>query len=306
MIYTVVTLSICALSLKLITLYQLRALLRSAPYYVWVPVLSFVGMNITELVGFKLASNPLSPNTYTFGYPLLIVYYVLLTTALQSLLFLPLHTSSAHAKWWAPPLIILYCATLFAIVVPGVGIAGMEHIGYTGTRIPGNYYFIIQIGIVVPALLIPAVSIFNIKRGEPQQRQAAYVHLACFTPIVIAVIFVFLLMLAGLKINGAAILSLAVCIPVWVLLYSRCSTNRYILLTRIPLTPERKLLEHLRRTIATPTSGMDEKLETIEKNMLLAAVAKADGNRSEAARILGIGRSKLLRRLEKYCVKIDD
>ena len=306
MIYTAVTISIFALALKFVTLYRLRGLVESAPTHLYIPIIAFVGMNVTELIGFKLATAPTSTATIALGYPLLITYYVLLITAINALLALALDTSSLQRRWWVPPLTFSYCVTLFAVLVPGVGLDGWEYIGYTGTRIPGDYYYLIQLGIVIPALSIPIASAINIKQANVTQRQFGYVHLLCFAPIVVAVVLVAALMQAGLKINASAILSLAVCIPLWLLLYANSSAKRFALLCFVPFSPENKRARGLLKLIFSPTGGMKEQLKEIEKSMLIEALIKAGGNKTEAAKILGVSRTQVSTKYSKYGIDIKE
>jgi DNA-binding protein Fis len=44
----------------------------------------------------------------------------------------------------------------------------------------------------------------------------------------------------------------------------------------------------------------DTRLEHIEKRVLMGALDRADGNQSEAARLLGIGRDRMRYRVAKY------
>jgi two-component system response regulator HydG len=66
------------------------------------------------------------------------------------------------------------------------------------------------------------------------------------------------------------------------------------------ILPE-NLPPNLRGPAAEPVVGHDEgSLLELEKRAILAALERTDGNRSEAARLLGISRRKLLYRLKEY------
>jgi two-component system, NtrC family, response regulator HydG len=52
-------------------------------------------------------------------------------------------------------------------------------------------------------------------------------------------------------------------------------------------------------------SRMDERLPGDEKRQLLEALEKADGNKSEAARLLGISRVTLWKRLKDFEIKVE-
>lgn len=53
-----------------------------------------------------------------------------------------------------------------------------------------------------------------------------------------------------------------------------------------------------------PSSSLDEVLETVEARLIRIALLKAKGNKSEAAELLGIQRSRLLRRIETLKIEM--
>lgn len=62
------------------------------------------------------------------------------------------------------------------------------------------------------------------------------------------------------------------------------------------ITPQ-DLPSELRRT---PASGAQKTLEEVEKNYIMTVLAKTGGNQSEAAKILGINRKTLYKKIHKY------
>ncbi len=55
--------------------------------------------------------------------------------------------------------------------------------------------------------------------------------------------------------------------------------------------------------IKGPTKPLKELLETVEKKAIMRAVEEAGGNRVQAAKLLGIGRSSLYEKMEKYQIQ---
>ena len=319
MIYsTAIIISIFALALKAAALIRLRGLLWGAPLCLLVPLISFVGMNIIELAGFHLAGSQNSSNAHSLGYPLLIAYYVLVITGLHSLLVLALINTNWPRLWWTFPLAIFFITTQIVTIVPGLGIDGIKHIGYSGTRIPGKYYFIIQIGLILPALAVLIVSVVNIVCGDADRRQVGYLHLFSFLPIIAALLFIILLMALDVRINASAIISLSVCLPVWFLLYSHSSTHRSEFITKwVRWSPESKhtrkqaLLDQITKQelIGRITNSFSSKngvgsleglLDSVESSLILEALDACEGNRSKAADMLKMERNKMLRRMRKH------
>jgi DNA-binding NtrC family response regulator len=72
--------------------------------------------------------------------------------------------------------------------------------------------------------------------------------------------------------------------------------------------PERVLLGERRADETQPAIPFDfvpgiDTLESLEQRMIRQALRRAGGVRSEAARLLGISRFQLLRRMEKYGIR---
>ena len=74
--------------------------------------------------------------------------------------------------------------------------------------------------------------------------------------------------------------------------------------------PERILRRDLEPGVTTPAGSMavhfvpgKDTLESLERTMILRAMEQARGVKAEAARLLGISRFQLLRRLEKFGIE---
>ena len=53
--------------------------------------------------------------------------------------------------------------------------------------------------------------------------------------------------------------------------------------------------------VAMPAAGLD--METLERTLLLEALRRSEGNRSEAGRLLGLSRHQIRNRLKKFGVE---
>ena len=309
MIYnTAVAISILALSLKIVTLIQLRGLLRQASVYALVPIMAFVGINIIELIGFFLTTSPDQQFAASVGLVFLLLYYALLLTALFSLLVLALLNTGWPGKWWWSPVTIAFTIAQLVTLIPGLGIDGIQNIGYSGSRIPGKFYFIVQAGLIIPALLTPILSIVNIQKGCAEQRYLGYLHLFCFAPIVATVATVVLIMQLGYRVNASAALSLAVCLPVWLLLFTHSNENIAKYLKYLPWSKEFRRaryysdLQELAKHNLSSTYGLNlkELLKEIERSSICEALAQSNGNKTEAAKLLSVSRSTVSKKAAEY------
>src|SRR5690606_30549886 len=76
---------------------------------------------------------------------------------------------------------------------------------------------------------------------------------------------------------------------------------QHITLNRRSPGGERPSVQENADAIVIPKEGMT--LEEIEREAILITLRNADGNQSKAARILGISRATLLRKLQKYALE---
>lgn len=70
------------------------------------------------------------------------------------------------------------------------------------------------------------------------------------------------------------------------------------------LSPEIKSGLKVASEFATAEGNLKEALNAVEREMILSALKKTKGNRSEAARVLGISRSNLLTKIQEYQIEV--
>lgn len=290
-----VLISVLALSLKLLALWNIKGLIKKASPFALAIAIAFLVMNVCELCGFYFASREGG------GLPILITYYAAAVLAAFSMFALALQTTRLRTKHWLIPLAILFCIIEATLIVPGAAIAGIESIGYSATRIPGPLYIVVQVGMLLPlgsmfGLLL--FTLFNSKRRESVTK--AKVYLFSFSPLAVVMILVIILMALGLKVNASGFISLTVCLTMWVLLFASNEKNQYLFLSFIPNTREHRSVYSIATNLASPDNGLKQALLELESRIIEETLAKTDGNITHASEILGIGRSTLSQKVTKF------
>lgn len=291
----IVSISLLALALKILTLWQARALLHHLSPYIIAISISFFGMNFCEL---SLLNVVLKGSD---GFIALVLYYLFSLTAVHAMFALTLTNTAIPRLRWQIPLALLFFLVLIAVVVPKAGILGVTNIGYSITRIPGPYYLVIQIGYCIPLIgtsMVLVNSLLNAK--DHKKRVHAKTYLTAFLPFITVCLLVLLLMQLGFRINGSGLLSVTLCLSLWILLFTRSEKNQNLVLSFIPATRESKRIQALANKIADPKRGLKQTLKEMEAKIIEETLAKTDGNITHASKILGIGRSTLSEKISKF------
>lgn len=286
--------SIAALSLKLTIFWFGRNSLSTASLWLWLFLLGLFGMNLVELIGFYYVEQPEKGIIWLSG------YYIFAELAFLSLVALSLENANRLSGMIKLLVALFFIVGVIPLIVPGLALDGAKSIGYSVTRIPGPYYFIVQIAILLPLMGSVCVSGYYALRGKSHSvRRKSQILLISCIPIFSSVILVMAAMQMGYAINASVVLSLMITITLLILIATEHKENQYKFMSLIPKTKEHIFVKQLSNLIVDPTIGLDQGRELIEQEMIKEALILSSGNKIKAASILGISRQTLQRKMDK-------
>lgn len=294
--------SITALILKLCIFWFGRNQMKSTSHWLVAFFICLFGINSMELLSFYFSSNP---ETGFFG---LIFYYIFVLAALFSLLTLSLQNIHKLNRWTKTVLACLFIISITPLVIPNTGLAGAKSIGYSVTRIPGPYYFVVQLGILLPLIGSIGVLLYGAWfSADDAKRKSRLLLLSCL-PIFLGAITVLLLMQLGYAINAAVIMSMMITITMLIILLNERKHPVFQIIDRrhiyqftrlIPRSTDHHFVKQMVKLVTNPGIGLTKGKELIEQEMIREALATSNGNKTKAANLLGISRQTLVRLLEK-------
>lgn len=255
-----------------------------------------------ELVSFTYIDKPKD------GYITLSTYYLFSIISIFSLLLLTLDTVKKLSQPLLACVLLLFGITILPLLIPGAALAGVESIGYSITRIAGPYYFVVQLGIILPLASTLGVLGYYAYLGSDKIKSKARALLLSCSPIFITIFGVMVLMQLGYKINGSVVLSSMITVTMALLLFHERKGHHfrfinpaaiYKISALIPLSSDQRFIRRIVSLVTHPSIGLEKGREIIEQEMVREAMAMAKGNKGQAATMLKISRQTLVRRLEK-------
>ncbi len=287
--------SLFALSLKIVLIgISQKQLLKINPVLLAL-FLSLLGLNICELLSF-LGDN-------IKGIALIIIKFYTLFALSTSFLMLSYSLDLYKKLSLTVSLFLgaLFCTCSIILFVPKLTILDVQSIGYSLTRIPGPFYFILQIALALSLLGTIGVNITSIIRPISEQaKRRSLIFLISISPVIFTGLTVILLMAMGAKINGIIFVSLAVIVTLWVLIYLTLMTERkenlYHFMALLPASREQRFILQMSEFLDRPDMGVKEAMATLEQELYYQVLLKTGNNKSKAANIIGVSRQTLLRR----------
>lgn len=295
-IYFYILPSISAIAIKLIMVWYGRDMIRKANFWLWAFLAGLFAQNSVELLTFMF---PYTGEGSTSMH-LLQWYYLSSLVSSTAFLALSLHLASLLNRKMAYTVVGLFCLGALVVMLPHVALQGVQSIGYSITRIPGDYYWVLQIilvGAVVGGTLVLVWTTYSGKAWVARRRSLAL--LVGASPIIVASLLVMALMQAGFSINATIIVSLSVNVLLGVLIYTEYEHGLFKFLSFVPSTRENKLARSATRAAwEVHTGSLNNAVNAFEQAIIVDALEKSNGNKTMAADLLGISRTTLRRKME--------
>ncbi|OMH30314.1 helix-turn-helix domain-containing protein [Motiliproteus sp. MSK22-1] len=261
-------------------------------------------LNLCELFGFILFFDDMLN-----ALNILLLYYVSLFFVITS--FINLSAFLSGCKFLYKPILYYLVMGVFSALLfsSDLFVSGVESIGYSVTRIPGEYYWIIQLYIVCGLLL----AMFMLIAGVFRQKNYFFsrrclILIIGFLPTILSSFVIMILMNLGYKINATMLI--AITVSFFLIFYNRMivagdKVAQFKLLRKVPFTEERRqfkashalVIETLTQAHYQQPMQLKEKLQQLEEQIIELAVHTSDGNQTRAAEQLGISKSNLNRKL---------
>lgn len=294
--------SISAIALKLTIFWFSRDTIKIANPALAVAILALLCMNSFELLGFfyvERASHPLAH----YGVLCYYLFVELFLLSLAALVWTVTRPPSAALFKWLSAVFVIFTLVIFW---PGFAILGVRSIGYSLTRIAGPYYFLVPILLLgSAAFVIGAMTWFSLKPKKYETRRSAQTLLLSFSPMLLAIFVVVLLMMSGAKINATIAFSISSIFTTLLLLKTATRHGQIAIMRLIPNTREHRLMNGIVNFVVQPELGLENAKAYIEKLMLVESLEVCGGNRAEAAKMLGINRATLYRKMKTHGMDSD-
>ena len=262
--------------------------------WIWIFFCSLFAMNFIELVGFlylDLANDKIA--IYSVG-----AYYAFAIMSSISFLAITLEFNSM-SKTKNMALISIMLVGLLVLVIPGMGLSGVQSIGYSYTRIPGAMYWVLQLIIPGGWLLGFIVLIYVERQGISWiARRRALAMLIASSPTGLGFLAIIILMQIGFKVNATLVISMATNFLLAVLIYTEYEFRLFHFLSSVPNTEENKLMSSVIKSFTRAQSYNLSRISSqFEKLLIENSLRYYKDNKTKAAKTLGISRNTLKRKL---------
>jgi hypothetical protein len=187
-------------------------------------------------------------------------------------------------------------------------IAGVEPMNaFTLTRIAGDGYWVIQSYLVLGLAMAVALLIRGMIKADTNiARQKCMVVMVSAAAPVLTAVGVVALMAAGININAAIFMSLAMSLMLGLIVFAEEKSRLFRLLTFLPYTRERQLHKQLLAKITDCVAVSDEPdrapvnlkqvMKDLEGSVVEHVLDYYQGNQKKAAHALGVSEATLSRR----------
>lgn len=257
--------------------------------------------NIAELMIFMNMDHP----QYLFG--ILQAYYAAAIIAAASLFYLSIHVTHRNLYFAA----ISFAIALLIVIltfIPGVTLSGFQSIGYSITRVPGEYFSLLQVYLVGIALLSLGLLIYGaIKSSDRMVNKRSLVLLISVAPLIFFTVTITIALSFGFKFNATVVNSMATSLMLVILIYCEKHYRLFRFLSYVPYTHEYELRTRAGKLVdkmiqelfdsRSPVNLKDIRNE-FETSLIQLAIESTGGNKTHAAKLLGIGKATLHRKIE--------
>ena len=287
--------SLSAVAIKLTIFWYGRRSLSLETMWIWIFFSCLFMVNSIELISFLFA-NVKDPTINLF---FLTLYYLFAVTASLAYLMVCLKIAGLQNRIITRIIYALISLGIVILVFPKASLLGVEKIGYSTTRIPGKLYWVIQLLLLIPWLLGPALLIYTaIKKDTWLARRRALSLLVGSLPTAISVTLVIVMMQAGFKINATVIVSFSLNILLFVMVFTERQYGLFRFLSNIPSTKENKLFGQIVKVVAdTEKRNLAFLVSQFEHLLIHESLVENDGNKNQTAKALGVSRATLNRKL---------
>jgi hypothetical protein len=269
--------------------------------------ISLLGISCIELFTY---TKSLSPNLFVVK-----LYYVFCSLGLNGILIQSFVLSSIKPTLEKQAVIGITSFGIivsFLLVTTNLFISGFEYISYSYTRVPGNFYWFIQLYFVFSIIF----TIFFLIRGMKNKNNFLYSKKAkvlfySLSPLLITGILLIPVMQAGVKINASIIFPAFICYFLLLFIHIEKEEAIFSILIKIPFSKERYSLKLINNEIQNFliktdmsksfddnrfSSSLKSLINDIENILVEHAVDLSHGSQVKAASLLGISSSSLCRK----------
>ena len=196
---------------------------------------------------------------------------------------------------------ILSCLIVFTDLI----VAGAISIGYTLTKLSGEYYYLFQLYAVSMLMLSLGVCIYGYKKSEVHYNriQSMYVLIAVFflaLPILVALF----LMSLEIELSAAVILPIGMTLFLIIITYALNAEGLYDLRVWVPGTKMFQLHRSLHKEFVLNLDGSQmsakELVQAHERRYIIQALIQANGSQKKAAELLQVSVSTISQKRKKY------
>ncbi len=235
-------------------------------------------------------------------------YYVAAVFTAATFFALALQLTFKYQKYTTSALLAVSMVISGFIVAGNELIAGTNLLSYSITADKGSYYWVIQSFVIGSTLLGLVALIWNsIKSRKSLSRQRSTVVLLSTAPMALFTVFVIVMMAMGYHMNATVVQSLLSSLLLAILIYTEARYRLFMFLSYVPYTREHSIRAKatgLVNQAITDLFDEDKKLPLkdiraeFETTLIKLAIESTDGNKTQAAKALGIGKATLHRKIE--------
>jgi len=277
------------------------ALFRDNPHLAFF-LCALFGLNLAELSLFLMKNDPAGAS------PVIMSYYAAAIFSAAAYLILAIWVIW-HTKFITNLLVASALIMSALVFIPDFFISGAQSIGYSITRIPGEYYIWLQIYLIAFMMLAIAISVYGIIAGKNKRVQKrSLIVLIATSPMAVAATLIILIMIMGYQVNATVILSLLTSLTLVILIYAEKQYRMFKFLSYVPYTEENRIRNQISLLVNETIDSLFLNEETLDFKDISAkfeaavidmAIQATNGNKTQAAKLLQIGKATLHRKIAK-------